>query len=461
MDAEQLADLRPKVFDLRRRVLCHMASAIRDRDPQTLWSRCLEEVTQCLDDVAAEFLLRMDLRYGGYSARSAPLGDGKLRRGAACGGLTTLFELIGHVEKELLIGTLAKTRDALEDAIGLDHLQRPRMVTELHRPDRFPTLPSISANPYLDLVAAGKGDQTRRALDLFAIKDAEEPVFWASFRDRAEKALSSQFKTLVGVRVKQRFRPVLEPLLQQYADDVEGRLHRGELLGGPSPSQRVFRKKGKSWTIIFDGEVAGMAHSVGMSHIALLLGSPGKRMLARDLRAAQLAAGVHPDSALRRAPKKNDLSGDPERKEVVPVSTGEEKDNDENGGGHLSSMSSNAGDVLDKETWTRYLTEIRRLAKQLDVAEKAGMTRKADDIRESIDFIRKELDRAFTQDGHPRKMSTEEKKAGDTVRAAIKRILKDLRETHPALWRHLQPPNLTIGPFFFQYAPDPPVEWEF
>jgi hypothetical protein len=46
------------------------------------------------------------------------------------------------------------------------------------------------------------------------------------------------------------------------------------------------------------------------------------------------------------------------------------------------------------------------------------------------------------------------------VSVAIKRTLEDLSEAHPALWRHFQPPNLAVGPFFFRYAPDPPVDWE-
>jgi hypothetical protein len=57
-------------------------------------------------------------------------------------------------------------------------------------------------------------------------------------------------------------------------------------------------------------------------------------------------------------------------------------------------------------------------------------------------------------------MSSDEKRAHDAVSVAIKRALEDLREVHPTLWQHLQPSNLTVGPFYFLYAPVPPVDWE-
>jgi hypothetical protein len=116
--------------------------------------------------------------------------------------------------------------------------------------------------------------------------------------------------------------------------------------------------------------------------------------------------------------------------------------------------------VLDETAKDQFRAQRAQLEQDLIAAEKAGLTNQAGEIREAIAAISTQLANAFTPGGAPRKMLSEEKKAIQAVTVAIKRALEDVRETHPALWRHLQPPNLTVGPVFFQYAPDSPADWE-
>jgi hypothetical protein len=208
----RLATLRPSIFDTKCQVLGSLASALRECNHQTLWQKCLDDITRRISGDDADFLLRMDMFFAGYEIRSTQKESKTLP--LLCGGLTNLFELIGHVEKELVIGTMTKTREALGDAVIVDELRRPHFATELNpRSVRYG-----SRHAYLNLVAAGRGDQIRSASDLCSHLDSEEPAFWSQFRQRAADALSSEFSGLVGVKLQRKFQPVLQPLLQQYAD---------------------------------------------------------------------------------------------------------------------------------------------------------------------------------------------------------------------------------------------------
>jgi hypothetical protein len=61
-------------------------------------------------------------------------------------------------------------------------------------------------------------------------------------------------------------------------------------------TRALFRPEGEYWTIAFGSEVCRLRDSAGLRYLAVLLGRPGKKVLAADL--AVLAGRVPADRAL-------------------------------------------------------------------------------------------------------------------------------------------------------------------
>jgi hypothetical protein len=53
----------------------------------------------------------------------------------------------------------------------------------------------------------------------------------------------------------------------------------------------VFRREGEYWTIAYRGEAARLRHTVGLGHLARLLGNPGRELHALDLAAGDATRG--------------------------------------------------------------------------------------------------------------------------------------------------------------------------
>lgn len=113
-DAAQLESLRPKFFVLKVQLLQLLCRQIRLRARTSLVSESLKLITTQLTAVEVEFLLRMDRAYERGDIRQS-LAPPSLNSRSP-GGLSALLLLVGHVEKELTIGTLARTRDLFDQA---------------------------------------------------------------------------------------------------------------------------------------------------------------------------------------------------------------------------------------------------------------------------------------------------------------------------------------------------------
>lgn len=219
-DLPRATALRAAVFKVKIQVLCCLADALRKRDSQSLTERCLELVAKELSAEDAEYLFQLDVHFSGHEARTRGAEVAPLPLNA--GGLSSLLELVGYVEKEMVIGTMCQTRDALGDAVVLDHLRRPRLITEFQR-GNYPRLAAIPpSHPYLDLASVGMAGEIRKAVDRFAEQEPQEPSFWEFFRHRVEVSLADEFLRDVRIPVKGKDIARLEPLLIKTARDWQG-----------------------------------------------------------------------------------------------------------------------------------------------------------------------------------------------------------------------------------------------
>lgn len=440
-DSSRLSGLRARLLKVKTRLLDELVTVIRENDRRNVWERSLAILAGELLADEAEFLLGMDQFFAGYSVRQ---GESETKLLPLCpGGLTDLFELIGYVEKELAIGTLDRTRGALGDALVLDHLQRPRLLTDLNR-SSWPRLKQLApSNPYLDLIAVGKGEQIRDAVDEFSRLDSEEPAFWRKFRDRAEKALSSEFNAVVGIQIKQQFRLVLAPLLQQFADDWcggEGRyrveLALSNMKSGKEleESQGVFERTGESWNIQYqNGPLFPMRQLVGLTYLHVLISNPEKPFRPSELQAHVVRAGT--SKSLTR---------------YAEIDPGTEL-------ADVCSCEQNGGGLIDK----RALREVKGRSEEI-IAEIEGAERNNDLGRVvKLKLEQGQLDdylKSATRPGGQIKQAMDRsKRERDAVTKAIKTALRKLSQKDSLLGEHFCKCLLMKG--FYRYSPGSGQQW--
>jgi hypothetical protein len=187
-DVEWLATMRPVVHELKSRILADLRKALSSGTAGKLWQRVIAGVADRLDVDQINRLLRLDRKYQGYSASTDGAGEGFIP--VMPGGFSAIIEVAGHVEKELELGTLHRTREALEELVVPDLIGRPRLRGADQR------------DPYFVLAAGDGGDKWRAALDVYTEAEAGETAFWADFRSRLGQSLASEIPKVLTNRVK-------------------------------------------------------------------------------------------------------------------------------------------------------------------------------------------------------------------------------------------------------------------
>jgi hypothetical protein len=140
------------------------------------------------------------------------------------------------------------------------------------------------------------------------------------------------------------------------------------------------------------------------------------------------------------------------------------EDEDENDGADVALMSRDAGDVVDDQAERQYRAALAQEQERRLEAERNGDSAMQKDAERKIADLTKAWNEAHARGpggrkrNDKKKMSSEVTKATKTVCKAIQRALEDLKDAHPALWKHLAG-ALTLGSTCL-YNSDPPVEWE-
>src|SRR5579864_1182360 len=233
-DEKRLANLRPKLFQLKIRLLTEAHRVLLKQNASDLWSKCSGELIELLRGDDAEFLLSMDQVYAGHNLMSSKSKRRSVRVPFMVGGLTNMLEFLGFIEKELKLGTLTKTRVNLNDMVTIDALSRPRLLAE------------PACERYLALVFRGNFEKVRQAIDTCFDLGTQEPVFWANFRERAVNLLMEDLRVPAHILVPRKFLGPLSPLVQKQADMMTKQFEEGQLamFEASSTKQNIFRFDG-------------------------------------------------------------------------------------------------------------------------------------------------------------------------------------------------------------------------
>lgn len=420
-DAARLVAGRPKIFDLKIRILQRLLTALHQRNTRTLWSDCQQLLTDTLTTEEAEFYLRMDRFYLGFDVRTGEMVDAATE--LLAGGFTDLLEIIGHYEGELTVGALARTRENLS---LLPH--------------------GLRLSSYYEAVGERWRGDLDAALDLFLGLDAQAQTFWTSYRSRVYEALENEFyeEVVVRTRVKRKFVGTFEPQIRTFAEWQRAHLEAGSQLPalqlseavGPQRSEgNVFRREGQFWMIIFNHQHITLKDAKGLNYIWHLLRHPHHTFHALDLH--RVAEGGQ-TIADRNAPR----SMNQDQLDKLGLSLSRE----------------NAADaILDPQATAQYQQQLKDLQEDLAEAERNHDLERAAAIQEEMDWFRQQLVEAYGLGGRVRTFVGEPERARQMISKAISRSLKAIEHEHPALWRHLRL-SLQTGTFF-TYTPEIPVRW--
>lgn len=421
-DAVRVEQYRPKIFDTRLKILQQLAEAA-DRDSAVeLWNSCLAVLKSAFNSEEIAFLLRMDRYYLGTDARTAAEADPDPK--ATPGGLSNLFGVIGHYVAELQHRFHHNVRQGIpEELYELVGAAEGRL-------------------PWRYLGVLGHHDRGRfdAAIGSWLSGALTERSFWLEYRSRLEEALSREFRVIVSIEVEPTHVDAIRGLLQDYADHLQAKRERGELLVAP-PDKSIFRRDGNSWTIAFGGKTITKKLTLGLHHIHYLLGNPSRSFTAMELRASFVR--------WRRDPKQSEASL------VVVAGAGEEM---EDGPDAVQLEVNDLGEEMDARAISECKARIQELEAGLLQARQIGDEAKANECQREVDNIRDYLKKARDPRGRINRMKDRTKIANDSVRNAMERALADLQTAHPSLYEHLR--QFMETRVNYCYSPVPAVDWD-
>ena len=180
------------------------------------------------------------------------------------------------------------------------------------------------------------------------------------------------------------------------------------------PTVPTFRREGDFWRIWFENERTSLKDSVGLRHIARLLGSPGRQWHSADLLAEE--------------------AGCTER---MPLGS--------------------AGEASDFQSIRSYQARLLKIEDEVAEARAAGDVERQVALSEEAEQLSRHLGSATDIRGNPRQAADDAEKGGQAVSAAVRRAMKIISRKHTPLWRHLNK-HLKIG-LFCNYEPDSPFTW--
>jgi len=278
-DVAHAASIRPRFHELRNTILRELQRAIRRRDASRLWSDCLSLVTDVLDDGDRQLMSRLD-RYLLGTDLPASVAD---ERGSnlSCGGLTELFEVIGHVEQELLIGDMRRTREDL--AVFFEPEAPPLKHYFQAFPDRW-----VELN--VALVASWE-------------REPAVATFWAGFRQRVRRAFDEEFFVAVANRVRQKNVPSFMAKAEQLARylEVADIASAGDRFEHTPRRSNSLRRLGAHWLLRFQGHETTLGHGVGVQLVHRLLRQRDEWLAAVELDAAIDPAPTDANRTVERA----------------------------------------------------------------------------------------------------------------------------------------------------------------
>ena len=176
----------------------------------------------------------------------------------------------------------------------------------------------------------------------------------------------------------------------------------------------IFKRQGNTWLVVFKGKTININDSKGMRHICQLLQNQGQ-----EIHAATLQGVVTEDG-------------------VTPI--------------HEATI-----DILDDKARRDYISEIKDIAKEREIAESNNDQSKILLLNEKTELLETELRGAKGLNGRNRAVSNNSERARQAVSKAIHTAMRSIENEHESLWKHLDN-SLKIGQFL-SYQPEKPTSW--
>ncbi len=431
-DRQRIAAWRERLLSLKLKVLSHVHEALVRRDVKSLWPRCLAVLTEGLLADDAEFFLRVDQAFLGYDIRNMALTSAAPEQ--MPGGLTALFQLIGHCEVEICIGLDVTLGNALR---GIAEFGRRGMDGQ-----------QAESLSYFDFLGSPAESTLITALE--RMRELARPClsFWLAFQKRVNDALESEFyeELVIRHKVRRKFRHRFEPEVSAYANLLSVRLETGGPLPqprvddtgpDPRPNRYTFRRRGDYWEVGDDQAPPRLVQdSKGMQYIALLLQRPGKASSALDL-----TSFVEQPQAAR--------SFDHWQKEKY---LDDEEPSYQPGGETGSTYTSqDLADIRERV--------LPHLKEHLADAQSQGLESLVAESERGIE----EFNRILAQAGHKGRRRRGDGTARERARKAVSKCIRDalnrIKRIHPEVWRHIKL-FLTPGQACV-YDPSPTPDWQF
>jgi hypothetical protein len=181
----------------------------------------------------------------------------------------------------------------------------------------------------------------------------------------------------------------------------------------PAPmDERVFvlRRAGELWEVGLAGDVVTVRATKGLTDLAVLVRQPGREVHCLDLMGASVVEG-------------------------------------------------DTGPVLDETARRRYEERVRELQAEVDDAEAANDTARADKARIELDAVVDQLTEGLGLGGRSRRgTGSSAERARQAVTQRIRSTIKRLTEVHPRLGRHLQA-SVRTGTWCC-YEPETEARWQ-
>ncbi len=176
---------------------------------------------------------------------------------------------------------------------------------------------------------------------------------------------------------------------------------------------QLFRQEGDYRLILYESDVFRLKETLGLAYLAKLLASPGREIHVLELVGSDVG------------------------------------------------LASDAGPVLDVEARHAYRERVEELTAELTDAERANDPDRAEQHREELELLRRELSRGEGLGGRHRASGSTSERARQAATKALKSALARIATHSPALSRHLAS-TVRTGTYC-RYDPDPrvPIVWRF
>jgi tetratricopeptide (TPR) repeat protein len=194
----------------------------------------------------------------------------------------------------------------------------------------------------------------------------------------------------------------------------------------------AFRRDGKFWTISYSGISFRLKNAKGLHYLAYLLAHPGQRIHVHDLMVATEGSAAKGLTTIHANSENLEIVREIDR----PRPT------------------------LDPRARSEYRARLRDLHAELDEAERINDLGRCDRIRAEIDAVGQELTGSLGLGGRARNAGGSEERARGLVGKGIRSVVKNIREQHPGLGRHLAA-AISTG-YFCAYQPEPEntISWQ-